>query len=183
MPVNPIDQWAAILVSPQAIAIYVTAAAAAAAVTVSYITHSFEKKKFRLSALMEVFRLLNDIKHKEARKVVYGDATKSSFEILGLENNKTFDALMEISVTIARSDFNEIATLIAHDIVDCNIFVEEYWWIILKVWYKVQPKIMERRRDIGPSDYMKNFEQLKTTAEEYAKRHHTEDLEKIKNND
>ena len=52
---------------------------------------------------------------------------------------------MEISQTIVRSDFNEIAILIQHDILEYNIFVQEYWWIILKIWYKVEPKIIERR--------------------------------------
>ena len=177
---DPIDILIKILSSEATIIIAIIATAAAiAAVAVSYITHSFEKKKFRLSALMEVFRLLNDIKHKEARKVLYGDATTASYEILGLENNKSFDALMEMSETIVRSDLNEIATLIEHDIIDCKIFVEEYSWIILKVWYKIEPKIIKRRHNIGPSDYMKNFEQLKTKAEEYAKRHHKGDLEKL----
>jgi len=40
----------------------------------------------------------------------------------------------------------------------------------LKVWRKLEPKIREMRDGNGPSDYMKNFKQLKTKAEEYAKR-------------
>jgi hypothetical protein len=49
----------------------------------------------------------------------------------------------------------------------------------LKVWRKLEPKIREMRDGNGPSDYMKNFKQLKTKAEEYAKRHHMGDLEKL----
>ena len=110
---DPIESLVKILTSEATIIIaIITTAAAIAAVAVSSITHRFEKKKFRLSALMEVFRLLNDIKHKEARKVVYGDATTASYEILELENNKSFDQLMEMSETIVRSDLNEIAPLL-----------------------------------------------------------------------
>ena len=177
---DPIESLIKILTSEATIIIAIIATAAAiAAAAVLAITNSFEKKKFRLSALMEVFRLLNDIKHKEARKVVYGDATTASYKILGLEDNKSFDQLMEMSETIVRSDLNEIATLIEHHIIDRKIFVEEYWWIILKAWYKIEPKIIKRRHNIGPSTYMKNFEQLKAKAEEYAKRHHKGDLEKL----
>jgi hypothetical protein len=68
---------------------------AAAGVIVSVVTYIFERKKFdltreaedkkfRLTALTEAFRLLNDVKHREARKVVYGNLKISSFEILGL---------------------------------------------------------------------------------------------------
>jgi hypothetical protein len=158
----------------------ITSIIATAALAVSIITYIFEKKRFRLSALMQAFRLLNDIQHKEARRVVFGDATNASYEILGLENNKSLDELMRRSLNIVRSDFNEIATLILHDIIDSNLFVEEYWWIILKVWQKVEPKITERRNSVGPSDYMKNFEVLKCRAEKYAMKHYVNDLEKLK---
>jgi hypothetical protein len=174
---GPIESLITILTSEATIIIAIIAAAAAAATgIVSYISYIFEKKK----ALMEVFRLLNDIKHKEARKVVYGDATPASFEILGLENDRNLDRLMEMSETIVRSDLNEVATMIEHNIIDSKIFVEEYRWVILKVWYKIDPKIIKMRQDIGPSDYVKNFERLKTKAEKYAKKHHKVDLEKLK---
>lgn len=127
---------------------------------------------------MEVFRLLNDIQHNEARRVVYGDYSNASYEIL--LQNKDFNELMRLSVTIVRTDFNEIATLILHDIVDPNLFVEEYWWIIVKVWYKIENEIMQRRGDRGPSNYMINLENLKNRAEKYAKRYRSKDLEKLK---
>src|SRR5437773_1165946 len=101
------------------IAVIATVVAAAAA-AVSLIAYFFERKKFRLTAQMEVYRLLNDIKHREARKVVYEKATIASYEILGLENDKSVDRLMELSETIVGSDLGEIATLIEHNIIDCK---------------------------------------------------------------
>ena len=130
---------------------------------------------------MESFRLLNDIKHKEARKVVYGDITNLSYEILGLNyNERNVEKLKIISTTMARTDLNEIATLIRHNIVERTIFLEEYWWIILRVWHEVETKINERRQsNAGPPDYMKNFEELKIKAEKYAKKHQSEGLRRF----
>jgi hypothetical protein len=165
-----------ILVSSEAIAAYI----ATAAVIVSVITYIFEKKRFRLSALMEAFRLLNDVKHKEARKVLYGESTNASYEILGLIE-RSYEELRRISATIVRSDFNEMATLMRHNIVQCSIFVEENWWIILRVWHEAEPEIKRRRdSDTAPQDYMKNFEEQKTKAEEHATKYHPVDLRKFK---
>jgi hypothetical protein len=46
-------------------------------------TAKAEKQKVLLTGLAEAFRLLNDVKHREARKVLYGNASPSSYEIVG----------------------------------------------------------------------------------------------------
>lgn len=171
MPVNLTE----VLTGKEAIAAYI----AIAAVLVSVITFFFERKRFRLSALMESFRLLNDIKHKEARKVVYGEPTNASYEILGL-NERSYEEFRRISATIVRSDFDEMATLIRHNIVQSSVFVEEYWWIILRVWHEVEPEIKLRRdSDTAPHYYMENFEKLKVKAEQYAKKYQNDDFKKF----
>jgi hypothetical protein len=117
----------------------VVAITTVASVVVSLVIHKFEKKRFRLAALAEVFRLLNDVKHREARKVVYGNPNISSSEIIGLvrptsERGASYEELIPISRDIVRSDFNEIGTLIHYNLLDGKIFIEEYYWIILKIW-------------------------------------------------
>jgi hypothetical protein len=59
--------------------------ATAVGTSVSSITFFYNRKGFRLRALAEAFRLLNEKEHREARKVIYGEHTLSSFNILGLE--------------------------------------------------------------------------------------------------
>lgn len=54
-------------------------------------TKKAEKDKVQLAGLAEAFRLLNDVKHREARKVVYDiksgwSASESSFNIIGIQN-------------------------------------------------------------------------------------------------
>ncbi|HZA42276.1 MAG TPA: hypothetical protein VE504_00740 [Nitrososphaeraceae archaeon] len=51
------------------IGLIITSFTAGAAATVSYVTYRFQRKKFSLTALAEAFRLLNDVKHREARRL------------------------------------------------------------------------------------------------------------------
>jgi hypothetical protein len=125
------------------------------ATIVAIITYVYGRKKFRLTTLLEAFRLLNDTKHKEAHKVLYDNISHSSFDILGVNREKAnSDDLRGIAATIVRSDFNEIATLAHHKLIDEKIFVREYWWIVLRVWFEIEAKIKERRTHTGPTNYM-----------------------------
>jgi hypothetical protein len=165
----------------------VTAIAAGAGGFVSIITYVFERRKFRLKALTEAFRLLNDVKHREARKVVYGNATVSSFEIFGLVglNSKekvSCDELNRICRDIVRSDFNEIGTLIRYNLLDGKIFIEEYYWMILKIWDLLKDEIERRRNGIGPPNYMQNLEDLYKQALEYTEKHHPDVYRSFHNN-
>lgn len=93
-------------------------------------TAEAEKEKVRLAALAPVFRLLNDLKHSEARNVLYDIDTdslsSSSFDIMGItefdvnENRKVED-LKTTCKEIVRSDFNEIGTLIHYKLLDGKI--------------------------------------------------------------
>jgi len=178
-PMTPFDV-VRILSSMQFIPIYV----AAAGVSVSIITYWYHQKEFRLKSLTDALSRLNDVKHKEARKVVYGNATFASFEILGFarptsDGGASWDDLMTLSKDIVRSDFNEVATLVYHKLLDKKIFVQEYCWIIIRIWKLLEADIRERRKTIGPSDYMKNFEELKEVAMKYVLKNHPEYLENL----
>lgn len=112
------------------IAIIATSAAVAVA-AVSLITFFYQRKKFRLAALMEPLHALRDMRHREARKIVYGEASNSSYEILGLarptpEGGATAEELYNLAKDIVRSDYNHISTLVRHRLLDEEIFVGEH---------------------------------------------------------
>jgi hypothetical protein len=157
------------------VAIYV----AAAGVAVSVVNYVYRKKEFRLKSLTESLSRLNDVKHKEARKVyLYGNPTLASFEILGFNKptpeggGASSNDLMTLSKDIVRSDLNEVATLICHKLLDKKIFVQEYWWIIITAWRLLEHDILDRRRADGPPNYMKNFEDLNEMAVDYVSKNH-----------
>ncbi len=156
----------------------VVAITAAAGTIVSVVTYKFQRKLFRLASLAEAFRLLNDVKHREARKVIYGNANMSSYEIIGLDRptageGANVEELSSICRDIVRSDFNEIGTLIYYNLLDGKIFIKEYYWVILKIWQLLKDDIESRRKTIGPPNYMEHVEEMKKAAK-YAERHYPE---------
>jgi hypothetical protein len=132
--------------------------------------------------LMEVFRLLNLPEHREARKVTYGDKTHASYDILKITKPEA-DPMLEgeidrVSREMVKGDMNNVATLIYHKLMDEDIFLEEYWWIILRCWDSVKTTVYERRRSgTGALSYMRNLEKLNGKAEKYGKKQFKEDFE------
>ena len=81
---------------------------------------------------MQVIQQLNDIKHREARKVLYEDPpSDTSYDILGvsLKNDTKINDSKKIASDIVRSDLNEIATLSRYELIDNSIFIKEFYWI------------------------------------------------------
>lgn len=153
-----------------------------AGVAVSVITYVFQRKQVKLRGLIEVFKDLNLPNHREARRVTYGESSNTSYDLLGISPPNaelgTTGELHRVSSDIVRSDMNNAATLIEHGLMDGTIFVEEYWWIILRSWDNSRDRIINRRNSgTGASGYMHNLELLKSKAEKYARKHHKKDYE------
>jgi hypothetical protein len=163
-----------------------TAAVFVSAVTLWYQKKNYmetvkaEKEKVLLAGLAEAFRLLNDVKHREARKVLYNirpgwAPSESSFNIIGIKEVTSKDesnqkALEDICKDIVKNDCNEIGVLAYYGLVEEEKFIEEGFWVILKVWDLLKDEIMVRR-ERDSSHHMKHLEDLRTKACEYAKKH------------
>ena len=176
--------------SKEAIAIYV----AAAGVFVGYITYIFNKKQLKQNQLSEIIKHLNNPSHREARKVIYNhydqkQISNISFQLLEIDRNQfgeyeaeANDAIIEIAKNIVRSDLNHAGTLVHHKMIETKVFLEEYWWIILKCWHILEDDIKERRsQNNGISKYMRNFEELKIKAEKFAKKTYPKDWKNFQN--
>jgi hypothetical protein len=172
------EQWVVALTSQA----FITFIVGAAAVTVSSITYSFQKKQLKLKSLMDVFKVLNLPDHREARKVTYGLKTHASCDILKLTrpeaDPKLEGEIEKVSSDMVKGDMNNAATLIYHGLMDKSIFLEEYWWIVLRTWDSVKDTVSQRRTSrTGALSYMRNLRRLNAEAEEYAKEHFNEDFE------
>ncbi|MGI9010529.1 MAG: DUF4760 domain-containing protein [Nitrososphaeraceae archaeon] len=166
----------AILSSKEAIAAYI----AIAGVIVSYITYRFNTKQLKQNQLSELIKSLNNPSHREARKVIYDhydqkQISNISFQLLEIDRNQfgeyvaeAKDAIIIIAKNIVRSDLNHAGTLVHHKMIETKVFLEEYWWMILKCWHILEDDIKERRNKTnGISNYMINFEEIKVKAEKY----------------
>jgi hypothetical protein len=173
-----VEQWVNALTSQAAITFIV----GAAAVAVSIITYVYQRKQLKLNSLMEVFKVLNLPDHREARKVTYGEKTHASYDILKITRPEVDGTLLgeieRVSTDIVKGDMNNAATLIYHGLMDESIFLEEYWWIVLRCWDSVKDTVIQRRSSgTGALSYMRNLEKLTSKAEEYAKEHSKKDYE------
>jgi hypothetical protein len=173
MPVNLIEA----LTSKEAVAFYI----AIAAVLVSAITFRYQRKQYRFSALVEVFKLLNDEKHRVARRVVYSfhkgreDCVgRLSLLDLGFTEETPKIHIIKEYQAIVRNDFNQIGSLITNNLLPEEAFMDTYWYTILRCWMALERDINEERNIRGHPGYMKNFEELSRSADRYrCKKHPT----------
>lgn len=94
------------------------------------------------------------MRQREARKVLYGNIGISSFEIVGIDRltvngELNLEGLKDACRNIVRSDFNEIGTLIHYGLLEEKIFIEKYYWVILKIWNLLKTEIENRRKEPG----------------------------------
>jgi hypothetical protein len=177
------NEFVPIFFSREAIVVYV----AIAGLGVNIITYKFREKQLKQNQLTETIKILNHPLHREARKVIYNQEKISniSFQLLEIEKShfteyeaESKDVIIEISKNIVRSDLNHAGTLIHHKMMDSDVFLDEYWWIILKSWQVLKSDIEKRRNSKnGVSNYMRNFEELKNKAEDFAKKNYPNDWE------
>ena len=123
--------------------------------------------------------MLNDVKHREARKVIYDiktgcSASESSFNIIGIssvtskgESNQK--ELERVCKDIVKNDFDEVGVLAYHGLLDEEKFIEETFWVILKVWNLLKDEIEDRRKR-DSSHHMERLEELRNKACKYAEK-------------
>lgn len=138
-----------------------------------------QKKQNRFAALIELFKLLNDNAHRNARRRcinLYGvneelkqwnilefmNATKDKKQI---DHNYLHTIHLE-SREIVKADFDQIGSLVIEEIIYEKEFLNIYWYEVLKCWKAVFDDIQERREKEN-YNYMKNFEYLMNKAEVY----------------
>jgi hypothetical protein len=153
--------------------------ATAVGVGVASITIYYQKKQYKLSALIEVFKLLNSSDHREARKIIYGkykgkaDIHSSSFrEALAKQENT--DIIIQDSQAMVRADFDQMGALSKNELIPECPFLDAYWHTVLMCWKALEGDIVGQRNQRQNPAYMKNFEELKNKAEAYRKKVHAD---------
>jgi hypothetical protein len=145
---------------------------------IAYLAYRFQKKRLDADLFIKVSGLLNDSQHRKARDILYhwyhnsnsltndDNKVREGFRIFNVDS---IELLIELCKNMVRSDINEASTLVEHGYLSRNLFVREYYWIILKSWECLENEIFERRKGVGPKNYMENFERRKYEAEKYRK--------------
>lgn len=132
-------------------------------VTVYFRKKQYEvaDKQFHLTALMEVFRLLNNESHRKARKIVY------RYHRDLLDGKPRNEEEVHEEIAMVRSDFDMIATFITNKLLAEEVFLDAYWDTTLVCWNALADNIARERKMRQNDHYMANFEHLASLAREY----------------
>jgi hypothetical protein len=126
-------------------------------------------KQVRLTALMDVFHLLNNETHRRARRTVY----KYHRDLLDGKSRDEEEVHEEIATV--RADFDMIGTFIRNGLLSKDVFLDAYWDTTLVCWNAVEENVKNERRLRQNSHYMANFEHLAAYAKEYKEKYAPKD--------
>lgn len=143
---------------------------AAVGVTVVGILISswLQNRHTKLSALLEVFKLLNDEDARNYRKFLFMDLYYREHNEQSSRNPEQFDELAQK----VRADFDQVGSLVREKLVPKNAFLRVYWDTTIRSWNALHTNVMNERNVRNNTTYMENFEWLNRKANEYKARHH-----------
>jgi hypothetical protein len=148
-------------------------------VGIAYFSYCFQKKRLDADVFIKVMDKFGDDKHRKVRDILYhwhknngliNDEDPKLIEGLQVFGIESPENLIESCKNMVRSDINGTSTLIKHGLLSRNLFVNEYYWIILKSCDCLEGEIYERRKEKGPERYMENFENERNHAIKYYKK-------------
>jgi hypothetical protein len=150
-----------------AIAVIVGAASAlVSTATIYYRKKQYEiaKKQYDLTALFEVFQVLNNESHRMARQAVY----RRHRDIM---DGKSVEQDTSQQMAMVRSDFDMIGVFVRNDLLSKEVFLNAYWDTTLVCWNALKDNIAEERKIRGNQNYMANFEYLASEAKLYKEKY------------
>lgn len=139
---------------------------------VTTVTVYFRKKQYdvaskqvQLTALMEVFHLLNNDTHRKARQVVYKHHRSA------LDGESASEEEIRQEIAMVRSDFEMIGTFVKNNLLSSEVFFDAYWDTTISCWNALEENIMAERKLRRNNRYMANFEYLSGVAKEYKEKY------------
>ncbi len=122
-------------------------------------------RQVNLTALMDVFHILNNESHRKARHAVY----KYHRDILDGKSRNDEDISEQIAMV--RSDFDMIGTFVRNKLLSKDAFLDAYWDTTLVCWNALYDNIMTERKMRQNNHYMANFEHLASEAKLYKEKY------------
>jgi len=135
--------------------------------TVYYRKKQYEvtDKQLNLTALLQVFQLLNNESHRTARQVVY------RYYKNRLDGKATSDEEISQQIAMVRSDFDMIGTFVRNRLLSKEVFLDAYWDTTIMCWNALVDNVMSERKLRQNQKYMTNFEYLASEARQYKEKY------------
>ena len=149
-------------------------------IVISLIVFFYTRKKDKLNSLFEVFKYLNEDRHREARRVLYTqdnpkispkDKVLSSHIILGFDAIAMDYPLVRVCEDIVRDDLNHMGLMLKRKLVPENEFLDRYSSTVLRCKEKLKYNIEKRRKVRSYRDYVKNIDYLFIKAQKYMEKY------------
>jgi hypothetical protein len=142
-----------------------TAIMATATVYLRKKQYEAASKQVRLTALMDVFHLLNNESHRKARQKVYKHHRDT------LDGKSPGEEEIHDELATVRADFDMIGTFIRNGLLSKDVFLDAYWDTTLVCWNALEDNIKRERKKRQNSHYMANFEYLANEAKIYKEKY------------
>src|SRR5881296_3474104 len=124
------------------------------------LSADYQQRHLDLNSTLEVFKILNNHKHRLAREIVYC-AYKS-------EDEHVFEREpYHAAAAMVRADMDQVGLLIEDGLLDENKFLKGYWNTVLLAWRALEENIIQERSIRRYDNYMKKFEELSNSARKY----------------
>ncbi len=118
-----------------------------------------------ITAMLEVFKLLNDERHRNARREVF------KMKVLNVSKDG-LPADYEDNAALVRADFDQIGGLVKSGLVPKELFMLSYADTTLRVWSALKDNLMEEREKRKQPAFQELFEWLYVEAQKWWDIHH-----------
>jgi hypothetical protein len=184
--------------------IVVAVVAGIVAAFTSGINMYYRRKQNQLTGLLAIFERLDEADQRMARRQIAdaftmhtgdSDYSPADFDsedyklpgenILKHENIMRYAKMQEVepekmreslklSAEKSRAMFDQIGSLVKHNLIPKHAFFEVYWNTIVRTWGALKPNIDNMRSEemLSNKDYMSNFQALVREAVKYWKTYH-----------
>ncbi len=113
-----------------------------------------------MTAMLEVFKLLNDERHRNARREVFRQKVLNT-------SKEALPADYEDNAAMVRADFDQIGALVKSGVVPKELFMQSYADTTLRVWMALKDNLMEEREKRNQPAFEELFEWLYEEAQKW----------------
>jgi hypothetical protein len=130
------------------------------------ISNQFDEKEFRDALVLIQHKLdatMDDPRLREFDVAIQrGLPVQSEFE----ESRRIYDAARLVANT-----YEELGILVKNEIVDRDLFLDRYCWVILSTWKRMRRRVAWLRELTGQPAIWENFEYLTVLSEDWMREH------------
>jgi hypothetical protein len=155
---------------------WITAIGVPFSILISAYTIYRTRRSEKHQGLIDIFKLLDDNAHRNARRRIYNlygetipERRKKILLTMGFKKEELgrVDTIEIESKETVKADFNQIGYMVQNDAISKNDFLRVYWSEVLKCWKVLCTDINSTRANLKDPKYMSGFQQLQDYALNY----------------